>query len=969
MRLGSILAVMALFVGALLCPSTSQATHVRAGEITTKRLPGPNSTYVVTLTTYYDEITGRMAANDANSYTFCFGDGTQIDVKRASRRYINGGTSSVNSYTVIHTYPGPGAYTIGVQIPNRNQGTLNLPPPNQSQNITFYVSTTILINAALQVNSTPVMLNPPLDSARVGQKFCHNPAAFDADGDSLAYRLSKPAEGIPNSCRSRFIPAYLDPASNFSTTREDGTTPPTFSIDAKTGLLCWDAPNQVGQFNFAFIVEEWRNGILIGEITRDMQIVVVDETNRRPLIAGADLCVEAGTLISQLITATDPDNQRVIITAYGGPFNTDSDGKLFSPPIILPQYAKLTNAGVPQAQPATATFTWQTNCNQARTEPYDITLKVTDIPGRGAVGLVSFATLRIRVYAPAVKNLTARPTATTSGRAIGLSWSAYPCGQVLDLGGIKDTTQLIVYRREGCTPYTPQACTTGLPASLGYQEIGRVPYTATSYVDTSALKRGVSYSYRIVARNPGVGSNGGLSVASTEACLELPRLVPVMTQVTVDSTDSQRGQITVRWSRPIGLQAGDLGGPYQYRLQRATGLGGTDFVLMATINTSLQAGVVDTVYVDKGNSVSALNTSGTAYRYRIEFYYTPSGGSLTRLDVTDAASSVRLGAAAAQRQISLSWQANVPWSNDNQTHRVYRSRTGSRGPFNLIAEVKVSGPGSYVYTDKGDDLYLADGNTSRVLSADSSYCYRVLTRGQYVDAKLVGLGLLENYSQLQCASPSDSTRPCAPRLGLDSLACASLSAESLCGVSSFVNKLRWKLTVGPGCDPNVVSYKLYYGRYEQDAPGLLTSVAAPTTSFDHGGLSTVAGCYYVTAVSRSGLESGPSNRVCNEACPYFALPNVFTPNGDGKNDVFGPLKCARFVDRVTIVVYNRNGDKVYEGSGSSLAWDGKASGGADLPSGLYYYEVSVSYSVLDRDAAPQVLKGWVQILREGVSGR
>ncbi|WP_461137345.1 fibronectin type III domain-containing protein, partial [Spirosoma terrae] len=642
MRLLYTMGLIALFAGAVLRPTIGYATHVRAGEITTRRIPGSTLTYEITLTTYYDELTGKAAADDANSYTFCFGDGTQADVRRFSRKYINGRTSSVNTYVTTHTYPGPGTYTIGVQIANRNKGTVNLPPQDASDQLTFYVSTTILINAALQTNSTPVMLNPPLDSARVGQKFCHNPAAFDVDGDSLAYRLSRPQEGVVNSCRSRFIPAYLDPTS-FSTQREDGSGSPSFTIDAKTGDLCWDSPGRAGQFNFAFIIEEWRNGVLIGEITRDMQIIVVDQPNKRPLIVGAEVCVEAGTLINQAIQATDPDGQRVIISGFGGPFNLNSDGLPFpaGQELVKPAYARLINGNVIQNQPATATFSWQTNCDHVREEPYDITLKVNDVPGRGAVSLASFATLRVRIYAPSVKNVTARPTATASGRAIQLNWNPYTCGRIVSSSGIADTTELIIYRKEGCTNYTPEACTTGLPASLGYQRIGSVPYTATSYIDTSALRRGVSYSYRIVARNPGLLSNGGVSVASNEACLELPLLAPVITQVTVDSTDTQRGQITVRWSRPLGLQPGDLGAPYQYRLQRATGLTGTDFTTIATINTNIQPGVADTLYVDRGSSVSALNTTANAYRYRVEFYYTAANGQLTRLDVTEMASSVR----------------------------------------------------------------------------------------------------------------------------------------------------------------------------------------------------------------------------------------------------------------------------------------------------------------------------------------
>ncbi|RIV17197.1 gliding motility-associated C-terminal domain-containing protein, partial [Fibrisoma montanum] len=277
MRILYTIGLYGLFLTTLLLPTVSQATHVRAGEITTRRLSPTSLTYEITLTAYFDEIRGRAAADDANRYIFCFGDGSQAEVQRSSRRFINGRTSSINTYTITHTFPGPGVYTIGIQIPNRNADTKNLPPASSSDNIIFYVSTTIVINPALQINSTPVMLNPPLDSARVGQRFCHNPAAFDADGDSLAYRLSVPKEGLLNNvCRGQPINNYLDPARSFSRNSESGG-PASFSINASTGELCWDAPGEEGQYNFAFIVEEWRNGVLIGEITRDMQIIVLDQ--------------------------------------------------------------------------------------------------------------------------------------------------------------------------------------------------------------------------------------------------------------------------------------------------------------------------------------------------------------------------------------------------------------------------------------------------------------------------------------------------------------------------------------------------------------------------------------------------------------------------------------------------------------------------------------------------------------------
>ena len=67
------------------------------------------------------------------------------------------------------------------------------------------------------------------------------------------------------------------------------------------------------------------------------------------------------------------------------------------------------------------------------------------------------------------------------------------------------------------------------------------------------------------------------------------------------------------------------------------------------------------------------------------------------------------------------------------------------------------------------------------------------------------------------------------------------------------------------------------------------------------------------------------------------IPNVFTPNGDGKNDYFeiggADNPCTDF-NKLTI--YNRWGKKVFEAEGSQLRWDGTVNGNR-LTEGVYFY--------------------------------
>jgi gliding motility-associated-like protein len=58
--------------------------------------------------------------------------------------------------------------------------------------------------------------------------------------------------------------------------------------------------------------------------------------------------------------------------------------------------------------------------------------------------------------------------------------------------------------------------------------------------------------------------------------------------------------------------------------------------------------------------------------------------------------------------------------------------------------------------------------------------------------------------------------------------------------------------------------------------------------------------------------------------PYVFFPNVFSPNGDGVNDVLQVESVV--VDEVYFVIYNRWGEKVFEGNNVDSAWDGTHNG-------------------------------------------
>ena len=72
----------------------------------------------------------------------------------------------------------------------------------------------------------------------------------------------------------------------------------------------------------------------------------------------------------------------------------------------------------------------------------------------------------------------------------------------------------------------------------------------------------------------------------------------------------------------------------------------------------------------------------------------------------------------------------------------------------------------------------------------------------------------------------------------------------------------------------------------------------------------------------------------------FEVPNVFTPNGDGKNDVWN-IKGLEIYPDVVVKVFNRWGDLVFESTtGYTESWDGTYNGTAS-PSATYYYTIEL----------------------------
>jgi gliding motility-associated-like protein len=120
------------------------------------------------------------------------------------------------------------------------------------------------------------------------------------------------------------------------------------------------------------------------------------------------------------------------------------------------------------------------------------------------------------------------------------------------------------------------------------------------------------------------------------------------------------------------------------------------------------------------------------------------------------------------------------------------------------------------------------------------------------------------------------------------------------------------------------------------------------------------GTYTVTIVSSKGSCIDSAYKVIRVDIPSkLEIPNVFTPNGDGSNDVFF-LKTSNLTE-ITALIFDRWGNKVYDltSSTGNIAWDGKNLEGKECAAGTYFYVIKAK----GKDEQSYEKKGNVSLFR------
>ncbi|MBK7850667.1 MAG: gliding motility-associated C-terminal domain-containing protein [Bacteroidetes bacterium] len=235
--------------------------------------------------------------------------------------------------------------------------TLNLPSPCVvGSNPGMYVETT-LDNLNFSCNSSPQFSNVPVAFLCVGQNFTYNHGVTDPDGDSLVYSLVDPLQDSLGQVISvPFLPGY------------SGTNPisssPAITIDPQTGDLVM-TPTQIEIGVLSVLVQEYRNGQLIGSVVRDMEFYVRNCTNNLPTASGIngtnvrDTTICPGQQLCFDITSDDVDAGQIVTMTW----NQGITGATF------------TTSGFPYP---TGNFCWTPPAGSINPNPYTFTVTVLD---------------------------------------------------------------------------------------------------------------------------------------------------------------------------------------------------------------------------------------------------------------------------------------------------------------------------------------------------------------------------------------------------------------------------------------------------------------------------------------------------------------------------------------------------------------------------------------------------------------
>lgn len=272
--------------------ASANASHLCGGEIHYTLSPGGN--------VQIDMHLYSATTTNGNTIILDPGDGSLVTMTLANIDTLPGFCCNYRlEYSGTHVFSGIGTYTLQAELSFRSADLVNIPNPTMQS---LCLSAEIFIPDMNTSNTSVRFTNAQPDTYYVGNTLVHAVNAYDADGDSLTFDL-----GIPHGTNCLPMNPYFLPY-------QVGGGNDTCWLDVN-GTFNFQDPLLVGAHAILIRCSEWRNGVLMGRIRRDMKLCINMLTDV-PTDAPIELPLLSMTSVNGVYTFTLTNNKAVAVEVW-----------------------------------------------------------------------------------------------------------------------------------------------------------------------------------------------------------------------------------------------------------------------------------------------------------------------------------------------------------------------------------------------------------------------------------------------------------------------------------------------------------------------------------------------------------------------------------------------------------------------------------------------------------------------------
>ncbi len=357
-------------------------------------------------------------------------------------------------------------------------------------------------------------------------------------------------------------------------------------------------------------------------------------------------------------------------------------------------------------------------------------------------------------------------------------------------------------------------------------------------------------------------------------------------------------------------------------------IGDTSFFKISKIPT-----ILDSVFWDFGDSETTLDTSTSmkpwyiypksdTFEVVLYLYYCGSVDTLTESIMIIDKPNVNLGSDTsfcANTFITLSGGngSNFLWSNGDTSQNLTVTQSGtyfvraSNKCGDSYDTIVIENIWPVPYISLPADSNICTGDSILLFAGDSNYIYiwQSIDTSLFYTAKNAGTYFLTATNEYNCKASDNFTLsitfPPQAKLGNDTNICVGFPFLLDAG---YANNYLWN-------NGNITQYNLI------DESGLVI----------------------VEVSNKCGNDIDSINVTVEECNQKIYVPNAFTPNGDGENDLFFPKGYSIDWNTLEMSIYDRWGEQIYVTNDVNKGWDGKIQGSDKLCKlGVYSWLIIVN---------------------------